>query len=174
MKIYVAAVEALRKNKRGDETQFRSQLFHFVKFHLHLRIWRPILQKLAVLGPPNRLTLLITLIVSRIWWLVSFSFPFYFWCRGARKETSFCLPHLAPFYMFSKAFFASFFVLWQMGTCNLALVMYIPYVTYFWPCPKLNEGQEKNIFLIDPFQIIRLFMGRAEGEGPWQQGFFCL
>jgi hypothetical protein len=43
--------------------------------------------------------------------------------------------------------------------------MYIPYVTYFLPCPKLNEGQEKNC-MIDPFQIIRLFMGRAEGEGP--------
>jgi hypothetical protein len=28
--------------------------------------------------------------------------------------------------------------------------------------------------MIDPFQIIRLFMGRAEGEGPWQQGFFCV
>jgi hypothetical protein len=32
----------------------------------------------------------------------------------------------------------------------------------------------KKYFMIDPFQIIRLFMGRAEGEGPWQQGFFCL
>jgi len=51
VKIYVAAVEALRKNKRGDETQFKSQLFHFVKFHPHLRIWRPIMQKLAVLAP---------------------------------------------------------------------------------------------------------------------------
>jgi hypothetical protein len=45
VKIYVAAVEALRKKERGDETQFiskiggktslqcASQLFRFVKFH---------------------------------------------------------------------------------------------------------------------------------------------
>ncbi len=48
MKIYVAAVEALRKKERGDETQFTTKIggktslgpsyFVFVKFHSQLRI----------------------------------------------------------------------------------------------------------------------------------------
>jgi hypothetical protein len=50
-KIYGAVVEALRKKERGDETQFGSQLFRFVKFHSQLRIWGPIMPKLAVLAP---------------------------------------------------------------------------------------------------------------------------
>ncbi len=42
--IYVAAVEALWKNERGDETQFttkiggKTKLFRFVKFHSQLHI----------------------------------------------------------------------------------------------------------------------------------------
>jgi hypothetical protein len=38
VKICAAVVEALRKKERGDETQFGSQLFRFVKFHSQLRI----------------------------------------------------------------------------------------------------------------------------------------
>jgi hypothetical protein len=47
VKIYVAAVKALREQERGDETQFttkiggktiQSQLFCFVKFHSQLSI----------------------------------------------------------------------------------------------------------------------------------------
>jgi hypothetical protein len=49
VKIYVAAVEALRKKERGDETQFTSKIggkktslgpsyFVFVKFHSQLHI----------------------------------------------------------------------------------------------------------------------------------------
>jgi hypothetical protein len=48
MKIYVAAVEALRKKERQDETQFTTKIggktslgpsyFRFVKFHSQLRI----------------------------------------------------------------------------------------------------------------------------------------
>jgi hypothetical protein len=51
VKIHAAVVEALRKKERGDETQFGSQLFRFVKFHSQLRIWGPIMPKLDVLGP---------------------------------------------------------------------------------------------------------------------------
>jgi hypothetical protein len=59
VKIYVLAVEALRKKERGDETQFTtqnwwknyfvSQLFSFVKFHSQLYIWCPIMP--AILAP---------------------------------------------------------------------------------------------------------------------------
>ncbi len=48
MKIYVRAVEALRKKERGDETQFTTKFggktslgpsyFVFIKFHSELRI----------------------------------------------------------------------------------------------------------------------------------------
>jgi len=44
VKIYVAAVEALRKKERGDETQFTTKIdgktnyFFFVKFHSQLHI----------------------------------------------------------------------------------------------------------------------------------------
>jgi hypothetical protein len=58
VKIYVAAVEALRKKERGDETQYTTQnggktslCPSFIKFQSQLRIWRPIRSKLAVLAP---------------------------------------------------------------------------------------------------------------------------
>jgi nicotinamide riboside transporter PnuC len=60
VKIYVAAVKALREQERWDETQFTtkiggktilSQLFCFVKFHSQLSIWCPIMRKLAVPAP---------------------------------------------------------------------------------------------------------------------------
>jgi hypothetical protein len=49
------------KKERGDETQFTTKLFRFVKVHSQLSIWCPIMRKLAVLAP-NRLTLRITLL----------------------------------------------------------------------------------------------------------------
>jgi hypothetical protein len=61
VKIYVVAVEALRKKERGDESQFTTKIggktslgpsyFVFVKFHSQLYIWWPVMLKLAVLGP---------------------------------------------------------------------------------------------------------------------------
>jgi len=61
VKRYVAALQALRKKERGDETQFSANIggktslgpsyFVFVKFHSHLHIWCPIMPKLAVLAP---------------------------------------------------------------------------------------------------------------------------
>jgi hypothetical protein len=62
----------LRKNQRGDESEFTTKIrgktnlgpkiyFYFVKFHSQLRILCLIMPKLAV-SPPNRLTLRNTLI----------------------------------------------------------------------------------------------------------------
>jgi hypothetical protein len=62
VKIYVAAVKALREKERGDETQFTTKIggktslgpsyfFRFVKCHSQLSIWCPIMAKLAVLAP---------------------------------------------------------------------------------------------------------------------------
>jgi hypothetical protein len=60
VKIYVAAVEALMKKERGDETQFTTkiggkislgQLFRVVKFHSQLCGSCPIMPKLAGLAP---------------------------------------------------------------------------------------------------------------------------
>jgi len=63
LKIYVAAVEALRKKEREDETQFttkiggkislgpRLPIISFWKFSFPVKIWCPIMPKPAILGP---------------------------------------------------------------------------------------------------------------------------
>ncbi len=65
MKIYVAAVEALRRKERGDETQFptkiggktRSQQLRFVKFHSQLRYaFDALFCRNWQFSPPNSLT----------------------------------------------------------------------------------------------------------------------
>jgi hypothetical protein len=66
MKIYAAAVQALRKKERQDETQFGgkpkfgSQLFRFVKFHPSYA-FDALLWCYWPFSPPNCLTLPITL-----------------------------------------------------------------------------------------------------------------
>ncbi len=75
MKIYVpAVVEALRKKERGDETQFTS------KISLEKLVWVPVISFCKIFipsyvsdallcrnwpfSPPNRVTLLITLLIN--------------------------------------------------------------------------------------------------------------
>jgi hypothetical protein len=75
VKKYVAAVQVLRKNQPGDESEFTTKIggktnlgpnfiLFFVKFHSQLRILCLIMPKL-VISPPNRLTLPIPLLVVK-------------------------------------------------------------------------------------------------------------
>ncbi len=79
MKIYAAAVEALRKKERGDENQFIAKIggkLVWVPVILFYKISFPATHLMPCYAPHNRLTLPITLtsivFTSVIWFFSSF------------------------------------------------------------------------------------------------------
>ncbi len=76
VKIYVAALKALRTKERGDETQFttkiggktsfESQLFRFVKIVIPSYTFDALLCWNWQFSPPNRVTLALTLLFQQL------------------------------------------------------------------------------------------------------------
>ncbi len=80
MKIYAAAVEALRKKERGDENQFIAKIggkLVWVPVILFYKISFPATHLMPCYAPHNRLTLPITLtsiVFTSVIWFFSFFF----------------------------------------------------------------------------------------------------
>jgi hypothetical protein len=87
--------------------------------------------------------------------VTSFFFVSFFLCvEGPERKPLFCLPLLAPFYMFSKAFLASFFCFLANGhmqscPCNVYTICNI-----LLTLPEIKWGAGKNILWLTHSKLL--------------------